>query len=360
MNTKNILITGTRAPSSLEIARHFHAAGHRVVSAESLKYPLCKSSRSVSRSFQVQPPRQDPEGYIEGLEKIIREEKIDLLIPTCEEIYTIAKNRENLSCEVFCDTFEKLMELHDKWSFIEKAKSLGLAVPRTWRLESNEVLNFPLEVVLKPVFSRFGTQVHYLNSHEKLPSLEITKQFPWVAQERLRGPAYCTYSIVREGKIQAHAAYPVKICAGQGACIYFEAVEQKEIFTWIETFVDKIKFTGQIAFDFIQDASGTFYPIECNPRTTSGVHLFTHLDKAMLQFNEKVEEPKKGTKKMLLLAMLGYGRMKWAKDVLFDLRDPWPFFTQFATFFNIAWIARKTGKSLLEASTHDIEWNGGL
>lgn len=35
-----------------------------------------------------------------------------------------------------------------------------------------------------------------------------------------------------------------------------------------------MRFTGQIAFDFIEESDGTIRAIECNPRATSGITLF--------------------------------------------------------------------------------------
>lgn len=32
--------------------------------------------------------------------------------------------------------------------------------------------------------------------------------------------------------------------------------------------------SGMFGFDFIEEANGTTYVIECNPRATSGIHLF--------------------------------------------------------------------------------------
>lgn len=380
-NKKRILISGTRAPAALDLARHFYFAGHEVMSVESLNYPLCKTSKCITKTFFVPSPKHEPSNYRDQLLEIIKREKIDLFIPTCEEIYTIAKYKEVFSpfCEVFCDDFEKLIRLHDKWQFMECIKDHQLASPKTWKLESRDALaefikeDLPFDVILKPVFSRFSSDIYRLNKNDKhIPNLDISSTRPWIAQQFLCGPAYCCYAIVQKGEIHAYSSYPVNLTANGGACIYFESVQNTQMEHWVKEFVKKINFTGQIAFDFIEDIEGHCLPIECNPRATSGVHLFNTgegLEKAFLCQLSSPLNPRPSTKKMVALAMLMFGKLKsvssWIQffnthDVLFDKRDLKPFFFQFVTFFQIWRIAKKTNKSLLAASTHDIEWNGGI
>ena len=63
-----------------------------------------------------------------------------------------------------------------------------------------------------------------------------------------------------------------------GATTVFQCEQVKSIETWVSAFVKKLNFSGQIAFDFIQTKDGEVYPIECNPRLTSGIHLFRGTD----------------------------------------------------------------------------------
>ena len=42
---KVILVTGARAPSALHLARIFHSAGHRVILADTLRYPMSRATR---------------------------------------------------------------------------------------------------------------------------------------------------------------------------------------------------------------------------------------------------------------------------------------------------------------------------
>ena len=101
------------------------------------------------------------------------------------------------------------------------------------------------------------------------------------------------------------------------------------------------KLTGQYSFDFIETKQGELYAIECNPRTTSGIHLIAqdpNLAKAIIEENAVCISPAIGTKKQLAFGMLLYG---WRKkklisflkeyftyqDVLYCRKDLKPFLT---------------------------------
>ena len=117
----NILLTGGRAPATLELARAFHRAGHTVFMAESLRWHVSQPSKAVARNFLVPAPRRHFGAYIEALKTVIVENKIDLLIPTCDEIFTIGMAREEFPCAVFAEPIKKLNIVYNKWFFLVTA-----------------------------------------------------------------------------------------------------------------------------------------------------------------------------------------------------------------------------------------------
>lgn len=133
LSRQRVLLTGGRAPATLDLARQLASAGHLVYMAESCPAHLTVRSRAIVRSFIVPKPKDSSQAYIEALESIVKNERITWLIPTCEEIYVVAKGLDRLreSCSVFVDSLDKLKPLHDKWKFICRAQELGFVVPRT-------------------------------------------------------------------------------------------------------------------------------------------------------------------------------------------------------------------------------------
>jgi len=379
----NVLLTGGRAPATLELARIFHSAGHRVFLAESIRSSLTAASRALTASFLIPAPRQQPQMFVQALLEIIRRNQIDLLIPTCEETFHIARGHAELSaeCVVFSEPLENLRPLHHKADFIQRAQILSLSVPETCLVETPEQLSAAFarwpRLVFKPVYSRFASATLILPTREQAESaLRLRAPAAWVAQEYIEGRQVCTYSVVHQGQITAHCAYRSDFTAGPGSTILFKPIEQPAVLAWVKKFVEARRYTGQISFDFIETATGVVFAIECNPRATSGVHLFAGqaaFPEAFFNPQQACLSPSPGTSSMLLTAMLVYGlpdalrkrRLKrWllefsqSRDVIFSLRDPAPALLQMRSLLYFVLLGWQRGLSPLEASTFDIEWNG--
>ncbi|MFM7371596.1 MAG: ATP-grasp enzyme, partial [Sphaerospermopsis kisseleviana] len=87
-NSKNILLTGGKMTKSLQLARSFHRAGHKVFMVETHKYWLSghQYSKAVKKFLTVPAPEKDPEGYCQSLLDIVKREKIDVFIPVSSPV----------------------------------------------------------------------------------------------------------------------------------------------------------------------------------------------------------------------------------------------------------------------------------
>lgn len=381
MQIHRVLFTGGRSPATLALLRLFAKAGHHCYVAESLHPNVAGRSRYCIHNFRVPPPRQHSADYIAALHKIIHEEQIDFLIPTCEETYYISRYQRQLQdsgCQIFVANIDLLTNLHSKYQFNQLLQAMKIPAPLSEKIESQAQLKGRLpeweQHVLKPEFSRFASEVFINETSEKLyASVDASSDKPWVLQEFLDGPQFCSYSVALNGQLQAHAVYPTRYSAGPGATIYFESVQIPEIQAIVETIVSSLDYTGQISFDFIF-CRDTYYPIECNPRTTTGTFLFgpeDDLPRHFFQSDAAVLQPSTAQAVVLTLPMLLYALptagkklgetlkdMFQAQDPLLVLDDFSPFIAQFGMLWQTFKIARKSQVSILEASTLDIEWNG--
>lgn len=386
MNTKNILVTGGRSPVALHLSRMLHDSKYNVYGAESEPYHLSKKSNAIKKSYIVPKPNENHYDYIQALLDICQKNRISLIIPTCEELFHIAKSKHLFnehSIEVFCDKLKTLHLLHNKYSFIQYLNENQYIHPKTYEFTSIEELVSRLKeflnqkIVLKAVYSRFASKVYILDSVDQIPSIEVCNEHPWILQEFIDGTQYCSYTVAINGKIVAHTCYPTLYTAGLGANVFFKHVNEPKIEELVERLVKELNFTGQIAFDFIRDSNGEFYPIECNPRSTSGLHLFDGNKKfpsIFVQRNAVAKEtPLKEKTFKLGIPMLMYGLSEgfllrhpfsflrdfiFAQDVVYSSKDKKPFIYQGVILLVMVARKMKSKKGLTELTTIDIEWSG--
>lgn len=373
-----LLITGSRSYTALEMARHFKRAGWNVYAADSVKFPVCRGSRAVTQFFLLPSPRRDCCGFIDGLIRIIKEHHVDLLMPSSEEIFYIANSLDRLQshCRIFCDAMEKLQLLHNKWTFSRLAAECRVQAPATVLLRSPEDVK-RLEgsgkrYVFKPVYGRFAARNRF--GSEAFYQVRPDAGDLWIAQEYVQGEEYCSYHLAVEGEIRAHACYQPIYRWGKASGYYFQPVEKPGIARFAEEIARKLRFTGHLAFDFIETPSGSLYVLECNPRATSGLHLLSQeeLVGPFSSGERGVAPPKASVKpKMIGYAMLlgpfyhGIrGLCRWAKDfaragdVLFDVRDPWVPLCHFLSLLETVCVSFTEGVGFKDAATADIEWDG--
>ena len=276
---ETILLPTARIPGALDLARRLHHAGYRVVVADCFHFHLCRFSKAVSESFKIRPPR-DLQGFKEDILRICKQENIDLILPTCEEVMHIASFQNELpeGCLFFGDDFSKLHEVHSKWEFIQVAKSYGLSVPATELVRSQQA-SLPEKMrengyVLKREFSRGGTDVfivHTKSSSHLLP-FKMDTEARWLLQERIEGRTLCSFALAWKGKLLGNLCYNPSLQLGRIG-IAFEKLAHPKIEAWVEAFITKNNYHGFISFDFMEDKDGSIFAIECNPRITSGIHL---------------------------------------------------------------------------------------
>ncbi|MEI1374105.1 ATP-grasp domain-containing protein [Nostoc sp. UHCC 0926] len=286
---QNILVSGGKMTKALQLARSFHAAGHRVILIEGHKYWLSghRFSNAVSRFYTVPTPQDDLEGYTQALLEIVKQEKIDVYVPVCSPVASyydsLAKSALSEYCEVFHFDADITKMLDDKFAFTDQARSLGLSVPKSFKIiDPEQVINFDFsketrKYILKSISY---DSVRRLNL-TKLPcdtpeetaafvkSLPISPEKPWIMQEFIPGKELCTHSTVRDGELRLHC------CSNSSAFqINYENVENPQIREWVQHFVKSLGLTGQVSLDLIQAEDGTAYAIECNPRTHSAITMF--------------------------------------------------------------------------------------
>jgi predicted ATP-grasp superfamily ATP-dependent carboligase len=350
---RTVLVSGGKMTKSLQLARSFHAAGHRVIMVESSKYRLTghRFSRSVDRFYTV--PKPTSPNYETALLSIVRREKVDVYVPVCSPAasYYDARAKAALSeyCEVVhCDP-DMVRTLDDKYEFSVLAASLGLPVPDTYRISAaREVGDFDFDTVdgayiLKsiaydPVNRMDLTTLPRSTAGQTAAfahSKPISRDNPWIMQAMIQGREYCTHSTVRNGRVQAYCC-----CESSAFQINYEMVDKPAIKAWVTTFAESLNLTGQVSFDFIETPEGQLYAIECNPRTHSAITMFYDhpgLASAYLDTDVSIVTPLPTSRPTYWIyheiwrLFTEPGKLARArtivrgKDAIFDRADPLPF-----------------------------------
>lgn len=379
---KHVLITFGRSFLTLNLARLMAAGGHRVTIVDSIPVTITRFSDSVQDFHLVSPPKFAPQEYCRELASIVVDESVDMVIPIHEEtdILSMMRGLFPPECSLFLSDFDLENQLHNKFEYCELMRSLGIPTLRYAQMEGPEdagKLSFDGPFAVKRCYSRGSQKVHKVYPGDTMEWLDHEPANPWLAQEWMSGSPYCTYSVCHEGRVYAHATYPVDYAIGGSSCLTFTAVRHQKIFDWVSAFVAEVGFTGQIGFDFIENPAGDLYSIECNPRSTSGIMMFrpdNHVERAFFAENDDVIQPDTDMTRMIGIGMALYGWRKSSRNGK-PLRQ---FFRDFATFSDViaekgdekpaamllpsyAWILRSSMRyhvGLAEGFMHDHEWDG--
>lgn len=370
--TQTVLLTIGRLPKALDFARAFHHAGWRVLVAEPFATHLTGASNCVAQSFVVPAPKKGKQAYLAALAALVVEQQVDLVLPLSEETMHVAHLRPLLPSHVslYAPDPASLLRLHDKHAFIQYAGGLGLSVPETADLASPQAhaIAQAHDYVIKPVFSCSGRGVTLCPRRAALPDISSERM---IVQRCVRGASVSTFAIMHEGAILCHVAYRGLVMSGSVA-VAFERVEEAAVAAWVRDFAMASGHTGFASFDFIVDAAGRPYAIECNPRVTSGLHFLDPRDlvSAITQPGSQPVRPRADSRLMQFYPTLtevqaSFGRktfvsnlkhMLSARDVTWSLADPMPFLTMPITAFGIIAAAISEKKSFGEVSTDDIAW----
>ena len=405
--SRTVVLTGARAPVALDLARRFADAGWGVVVADS-EPNLTARSLAVQRAYRVPSARFRPVEFARAIAGIARRHRSDLIVPTCEETFWLGavlgsedvvgleRDLTLLRDQLFAPASDVLARLHHKGEFAALLGELGLPHPRTevissgieWRRRRAATAGRQSGArVVKPAFSRFGTRTVVLAGGEPLPDVgRVTADQPWVIQERVTGRELCTYAVAVAGRLTAFVLYEPVSRAGHGAGVVFERIGESDPVhaaarSLAETLAAGLDLTGQFGLDLMETDAGLTI-LECNPRATSGIHLFGHADRLADAFLPAVSGGPRATSADLFTASrdavrlgvphLLYGpsgvrsvsdaadfvRRVRAPDVLREPGDRVALPTLARSLLVQLRTARTAGVPLLGASTHDIEWNG--
>jgi hypothetical protein len=380
---ERILITGARAPAALDIARSFAAAGFEVHMADCAPCWMARAARAPKAVHRYPSPVADPTGFTRSVSALVDHINPVVIIPACEEVFHLAQ-QPNLAGRLFAPPLAVLDRLHAKSAFAADCKALGLPSPETSRVEdAAQLFTFASrsrDFVFKPDYSRFGTQTLIGPPPDVLAWIEPTSTAPWTVQQLIRGTEVSFYAAAVNSQLAVFSAYRSTWRLGGGAAYAFQPLDadiSARLRAIAETLATQRVHSGQFACDAIVDASGQPWLIECNPRATSGTHLFARCPEFALALIGRAPpcDARTALHGHIGPALWWYGMpdaiahnrlSEWraqrslGHDVTGAPGDRAPVLGAMADTLVFGLRALAHGRSLSEEMTADIEWNGDL
>lgn len=378
---ERVLITGARAVAALDIARSLRAAGYEPHLADCSPAWVARMSRTAGPVHRYASPVERPADFARDIRSLIKRLDPVRIIPTCEEVFHLAAlaAAEGVSDRLFAPAPDRLATLHAKDRFAALCGRLGLSPPDTTAVTDPASLEDfsggAADYVFKPVWSRFGGRTVIAPTPDRLAAVTPSPETPWVAQRRIIGEEVSFYAICHEGRVTAFCAYGSDWRLSGGASYVFRPLPPamtarlRPMAEALAAFAG----TGQIACDAIIDADGQPWLIECNPRATSGVHLFGRDAAFGRALMGRGEAATAAVTRHLSPALwlhglptaLRDGRLAaWraqgshGSDAVAAPGDPGPVLGALADAAVFGLRAVRSGHSLTAAMTADIEWNG--
>ncbi|KAH7132084.1 hypothetical protein B0J11DRAFT_520778 [Dendryphion nanum] len=329
---KTILVTGVSMTKGLTIARLLcRYTPHRIIGADIEPTALSLSPGRFSRSLDkfytlAAPDGEDTEPYVDALLSLLKNEQVDLWI-SCSSVVSAIEDGQvmRLASSVLGSKFhavqfgEDVVErLHSKDAFIDYIKSLELPVPESHRCTSASEVHGILSSVreeegkgkakkrflMKPmgVDDRARNSMMTLlplktpeDTSNHVATLRVSTENPYILQQFIDSPEYCTHALVVRGKVKAFVA-----CPSSELLMHYKALSPaSKLSRAMLEFTRRVAgdggedFSGHLSFDFLVEEKGDevmLWPIECNPRAHTAVILFENVPEMAAAYLSVFEE----------------------------------------------------------------------
>ncbi len=377
-----VLVTSSRMPFALDVIRKLGEREHEVFACDSYAASPGSHSRYLAGHFTTASASEDPERFAADVERIARENEIELVVPMFEEVFYLAAQHEQLSAatRLYAPPFRTLAQVHDKGTFQELCDRLEIRTPHTVLAHSPEELSEAIErfprYFARAAFSRGGvgllTNTGPLAGHLSLGECHPTEANPWLVQEFVDGPMHCTYSCLHDGKVASHMSYRAPRQWEHSTGIQFLSVDAADTLPTVERLGTELGWDGQMSLDFIETDDGLVM-IECNPRPTDGVLLMTaeELERGLLQPQDETLLVPAGRETQLdfaVLAQIFKEPLKEAPKTIHDLskipgtdkgwRDAMPKLYSFLALARFERLSLRQREQLFVAMADGITWDG--
>ena len=280
----DVLITYGWTRVCYNILRSLSKRGLSVAVASDSRVSMSLWSKYAKKRLIYPSFYNNPDIFIDWLEKVFLTLKPRVYIPTDEEIFIVAKYSERLRKTVVIipiSDFRTLRLLHLKSELIKTAKDLNIPVPLSIQPQSLEdvksfaqTAGFPL--VIKDSDTRGAIGVHYIYSPKELIkkyeskfSEKFSHHRPFILQEYVSGNGYGVSLLMNHGKTRAiftHKRLRERLFRG-GTSTKRISVRNEILSEYAVKILEKVNFHGVAMVEFkYNENSQRVYLLDVNPR----------------------------------------------------------------------------------------------
>ncbi len=286
LSAGRVIVTYGRSLMALAIARSLAQRGVEVIAADDVDLTVLAFSKWSEKSEKHAKAADDPDAFLDDLERIVRDNKPDddrpyVLMPIFKETELVAKNAERFAphITVAAPPASAINTVHPKDAFARTINRLDLPAPTSFACETEDQLDeaiaamdFPC--IIKPADGVGGRGISKVEDEAALrqawASLNVAFPGAPVVQALSEGDDFCYCFLAIGGEIVADMAYRnlVSYPANYGAGVIRETVEHAPFQDAARKLIADTGWNGvgQIDFMWTSEASDTPRMIELNPR----------------------------------------------------------------------------------------------
>ncbi|MDP3900878.1 MAG: ATP-grasp domain-containing protein [bacterium] len=238
------------------------------------------AGKYLGDAFYVLPNELDEEGYRDRLKEIIKEERVDIVVPIHDnELAVTAKYKGEIEKEtqarVFVSEFNVIQRCNDKGLTQKFFEELGIQTPRVF--SSDELVdteNLPYPLFMKPRNGVAAIDTHRIEDSEDLKFYLRKVQDPIVA-ECVEGKEYSIDAYTNMQGEMVNAIPRQRVVISGGASTAGQVVKRLDMIETVKKMCEKLPILGPANIQcFERDAKeGPLY-FEVNPRF-SAAHIFS-------------------------------------------------------------------------------------
>nr|WP_320191920.1 ATP-grasp domain-containing protein [uncultured Desulfobacter sp.] len=281
--SRNALSVISSIDNSYEIYGGFSFVG-------SLKKRLCQCFKSdrVKELIYITPPSVDIEQFKNDIIHAVNKLQIDIIIPTGTSFtdslsFFKEKIMMKTRSKILVEDYQKLEMLTDKWKFAQLCQEMDIPIPKTVVLKRVSNLNqeriearidYPYIVKPRKLQAAEGVFLFHSESDFDENYSRLLKDYAGVEngsfliQEMIMGSLHDVTSCAKSGRalsILSQQRMATWYDFGGGGIINKTTYETK-IIEFVKKILKKMEWNGIAEFDFIKNANGEFFALECNPK----------------------------------------------------------------------------------------------